>query len=127
MWIFLGLYLAPMNREEFQINLYYYIKAARGWEHLEGVKRWSCEIKHYIATNLIITVLVRVNQVAMKQVLANKTIIEKSSTRETVFYPVVQPSITLAYFHVVASQWMKVALNPFKWSNDQLEYHGLFV
>jgi hypothetical protein len=59
-------------------------------------------------------VLVRVNQVAMERGLANETITEKSSTRDTVFYPVVQPSITLAYFHVVASQWTKVALNPFQ-------------
>jgi hypothetical protein len=27
---------------------------------------------------------------------------------------VVQPSITLAYLHVVASQWTRVALNPFQ-------------
>jgi hypothetical protein len=32
-------------------------------------------------------------------------------------------SITLAYLHVVASQWTRVALNPFQGSNDQLEYH----
>jgi hypothetical protein len=29
-------------------------------------------------------------------------------------YLVVRPSITLAYLHVVASQWMRVALNPFQ-------------
>jgi hypothetical protein len=39
----------------------------------------------------------------MKRALANKTITEKSSTRDTVFYPVVRPSITLAYFHIMAS------------------------
>jgi hypothetical protein len=50
----------------------------------------------------------------MKRALANKTIIEKSSARDMVFYPVVRPSITLPYFHVVASQWTKVALNPFQ-------------
>jgi hypothetical protein len=49
----------------------------------------------------------------MKRALANKTITEKISTRDTMFYPVVRPSITLAYFHVLASQWTKVALNPF--------------
>jgi hypothetical protein len=27
---------------------------------------------------------------------------------------VVQPNRTLAYFHVVASQWTRVALNPFQ-------------
>jgi hypothetical protein len=44
----------------------------------------------------------------MKRARANKTITEKSSTRDTVFYPVVRPSITLAYFHAVASQWTRV-------------------
>jgi hypothetical protein len=63
---------------------------------------------------MIIKVLMRVNQVAMKRALANKTITEESSTRDTVFYLVVRPSITLAYFHVVASQWTRVALNPFQ-------------
>jgi hypothetical protein len=29
-----------------------------------------------------------------------------------VVYPVVQPSTTLAYFHVVASQRTRVAINP---------------
>jgi hypothetical protein len=50
----------------------------------------------------------------MKRALSNKTITEESSTRDMVFYPVVRPSITLAYFHVVASQWTRVALNPFQ-------------
>jgi hypothetical protein len=27
---------------------------------------------------------------------------------------VVRPSITLAYLHIVASQWTRVALNPFQ-------------
>jgi hypothetical protein len=67
-----------------------------------------------MAINLIIKVLVRVNQVAMNRALANKTITGKSSTRDTMFYPVVRPSITLAYFHVVASQWTRVALNLFQ-------------
>jgi hypothetical protein len=44
----------------------------------------------------------------------NKATTEKSSTRETVFYLEVRLSITLAYFHVVASQLTKVALNPFQ-------------
>jgi hypothetical protein len=50
----------------------------------------------------------------MKRALANKTITEEISIRDTVFYLVVRPSITLAYFHVVASQWTRVALNPFQ-------------
>jgi hypothetical protein len=58
--------------------------------------------------------LVRLNQGAIARALEKKTIIEKSDTRDTVFYPAVRPSITLAYFHVVASQWTRVALNPFK-------------
>jgi hypothetical protein len=58
--------------------------------------------------------LVRLNQVAMERALEKKSITEKSNTRDTVFYPVVQPSITLAYFHVVASQWTRAALNPFQ-------------
>jgi hypothetical protein len=41
-------------------------------------------------------------------------ITEKDNTRGTVVYPVVWPSITLAYLHVVASQWTRVALNPFQ-------------
>jgi hypothetical protein len=41
-------------------------------------------------------------------------ITEKDNTRETVFYPVVRPSITLAYFHVVASIGTRVAINPFQ-------------
>jgi hypothetical protein len=32
---------------------------------------------------------VRINQVAMMRALASKTITEKSSTRDTVFYPMV--------------------------------------
>jgi hypothetical protein len=58
--------------------------------------------------------LVRLNQVAIARALEKKTIIEKSNTRDTVFYPMVRPSKTLAYFHVVASQWTRVALNPFQ-------------
>jgi hypothetical protein len=41
-------------------------------------------------------------------------IIEKDNTRDTVVYPVVRPSITLAYLHVVVSQLTRVALNPFQ-------------
>jgi hypothetical protein len=41
-------------------------------------------------------------------------ITEKDNTRDTVVYPVVRPSIALAYLHVVAFQWMRVALNPFQ-------------
>jgi hypothetical protein len=41
-------------------------------------------------------------------------ITKKDNTRDIVVYPVVRPSITLAYLHVVASQWTRVALNPFQ-------------
>jgi hypothetical protein len=58
--------------------------------------------------------LVILDQVAMERALEKKSITEKSNTRDTVFYLVVRPSITLAYFHVVASQWTRVALNPFQ-------------
>jgi hypothetical protein len=66
------------------------------------------------STNLVYKMLVRLNQVAIATALEKKKIIEKSDTRDTVFYPVVRPSRTLAYFHVVASQWTRVALNPFQ-------------
>jgi hypothetical protein len=58
--------------------------------------------------------LVRLNQVAMERALEKKSITEKSNTRDTVFYHMVWSIITLAYFHVVASQWTRVALNPFQ-------------
>jgi hypothetical protein len=41
--------------------------------------------------------LVRLNQVAIERALEKKSIIEKGDTRDTVFYPMVRPSITLAY------------------------------
>jgi hypothetical protein len=41
-------------------------------------------------------------------------ITKKDNARNTVIYPVVRPSITLAYLHVVESQWTRVALNPFQ-------------
>jgi hypothetical protein len=56
--------------------------------------------------------LVQVNQVG--ELLQTQTINEKTITRDTVVYPVVRPSTILAYFHVVASQWTRVALNPFQ-------------
>jgi hypothetical protein len=48
------------------------------------------------------------------------------------FYVVVRPSITLAYFHVVASKWTRVALNPFQeiqwstWIHGFLPYSQCF-
>jgi hypothetical protein len=46
---------------------------------------------------------VRVNQVAMKRSLANNTITEEQHKRHTIFIPWFS-QVTLAYFHVVASQ-----------------------
>jgi hypothetical protein len=46
---------------------------------------------------------VRVNQVAMKRSLANKTITEEQHKRHTIFIPWFG-QVTLDYFHVVASQ-----------------------
>jgi hypothetical protein len=49
----------------------------------------------------------------MKRVLVNKTIIERQHKRHVIFISWFS-QVTLAYFHVVASQWMRVALNPFQ-------------
>jgi hypothetical protein len=49
----------------------------------------------------------------MKRVLVNKTITEKQHKRHAILIPwFVQ--VTLAYFHIVASQWTRVALDPFQ-------------
>jgi hypothetical protein len=42
-----------------------------------------------------------------------KTITEKAITRHAIFIPWFG-QVTLAYFHVVASQWTRVAINPFQ-------------
>jgi hypothetical protein len=49
----------------------------------------------------------------MKRVLVNKTITEKQHKRHAIFIPWFG-QVTLAYFHVVASQWTRVALNSFQ-------------
>jgi hypothetical protein len=49
----------------------------------------------------------------MKRVLVNKTITEKEHKRHVIFI-LWFGQVTLAYFHVVASQWTRVALNPFQ-------------
>jgi hypothetical protein len=49
----------------------------------------------------------------MKRVLVNKTITEKQHKRHTIFI-LWFGQVTLAYFHVVVSQWTRVALNPFQ-------------
>jgi hypothetical protein len=46
------------------------------------------------STNLVYKMLVRLNQVVIEWALEKKSITEKSNTRDTVFYPMVQPSNT---------------------------------
>jgi hypothetical protein len=52
---------------------------------------------------------------------------EKTSTRDTVIYPVVRPSITLAYSTLWRPNGRGLHSTPLKWSNDRLEYHGVFL
>jgi hypothetical protein len=47
----------------------------------------------------------------MKRVLVDKTITEKQHKRHAIFIPWFG-QVTIAYFHVVVSQWTRVALNP---------------
>jgi hypothetical protein len=50
----------------------------------------------------------------MKRALANTSNHrEEKHKRHAIFIPWFG-QVTLAYFHVVASQWMRVALNPFQ-------------
>jgi hypothetical protein len=49
----------------------------------------------------------------MKRVLVNKTITEKQHKRHAIFIPWFG-QVTLAYFHVVVSQWTRVVLNLFQ-------------
>jgi hypothetical protein len=50
----------------------------------------------------------------MRQALANRNNHrEEQHKRHTIFIPWFG-QVTLAYFHVVASQWTSVALNPFQ-------------
>jgi hypothetical protein len=49
---------------------------------------------------------------AMEHTRANKAI-TRSNTRHVIFIPWFG-QVTLAYFHVVVSQWTRVALNPFQ-------------
>jgi hypothetical protein len=50
-------------------------------------------------------VIIKVKRRAQK----NKIAMKESRQRDTTIYPVVRPK---AYLHVVASQWMRVSLNP---------------
>jgi hypothetical protein len=51
----------------------------------------------------------------------------KDNTKDTVIYPVVRPSITLAYSTLWRPNGRGLHSTPFKLSNDQLEYHGVFL
>jgi hypothetical protein len=52
---------------------------------------------------------------------------KKVNTKDTVIYPVVRPSVTLAYSTLWRPNGRGLHSTPFKWSNDQLEYHGVFL
>jgi hypothetical protein len=61
-------------------------------------------------------VLIRLS--GLKRVLVNTNNHRESNIRHTIFIPWFD-QVILAYFHVVASQWTRVALNPFqviRWS-----------
>jgi hypothetical protein len=51
---------------------------------------------------------------------------QKSNTRDTQFYPVVRPSNTCLLPRCGVPIGRGLHSTPFKWSNDQLEYHNLF-
>jgi hypothetical protein len=61
---------------------------------------------------------------AKKRALANTRYHRKAITRDTVVYPVVRSSITLAYSTLWHPNGRGLHSTPFKLSNDQLEYHG---
>jgi hypothetical protein len=50
---------------------------------------------------------------------------KKTCVRDTVIYPVVRPSITLAYSTLWRTNGRGLHSTPYKWSNDQLEYHSV--
>jgi hypothetical protein len=52
---------------------------------------------------------------------------KKDNTKDTMIYPVVRPSIVLAYSTLWRPNGWGLHSTPFKWSNDQLEYHGVFL
>jgi hypothetical protein len=49
----------------------------------------------------------------MKRVLVNETITEKQHKGHVIFIPWFG-QVTHAYFHIVVSQWIRVALKPFQ-------------
>jgi hypothetical protein len=67
-------------------------------------------------------VLVRLSS----KLLWTQVITRKTSTRDTVVYPVVRPSIELAYSTLWRPNGRGLHSTPFKWSDDQLEYHVFY-
>ena len=67
------------------------------------------------------------NQVAKDLALVTHNGHKETSIRDTVIYPMVRPSITLAYSTLWRPNGRGLHSTPFKWSNDQLEYHGVFL
>ena len=61
------------------------------------------------------------------ELLWNTMVTKRDNTKDTVIYPVVRPSITLAYSTLWCPKGRGLHSTPFKWSNDQLEYHGFFL
>ena len=57
----------------------------------------------------------------------DKTITEKTITRDTRFYPVVRPRPTLAYSTLWRPNGRGLQSTPLKRSKDQLEYHGVLL
>jgi hypothetical protein len=51
----------------------------------------------------------------------------RTSTRDTRIYPVVRPSTKLAYSMLWRPNGRGLHSTPLKWSNDQLEYHGVLL
>jgi hypothetical protein len=61
------------------------------------------------------------------ELLWNTMITKRDNTKDTVIYPVVRPSITLAYSTLWRPNGRGLHSTPFKWSNDLLEYHDVFL
>jgi hypothetical protein len=65
--------------------------------------------------------------VAREEFLLNTITTKKSTQRGTVVYPVVRSSPTPAYSTLWRPNGRELHSTPFKWSNDQLEYHGVLL
>jgi hypothetical protein len=96
--------------------MFVYLRAPRGGWIGDPVK---------FNTNSHTTLLRKLERLSiLKLVLVNIDNQGKSHKRHAIFIPWFG-QVTLAYFHVVASQWMRVALNPFqviRWSTLILRF-----